>query len=338
MENLEPKPKIVGAAPEKIKEAIKERFHRYFYEDHLIDIPEEAKREIEALEYEKTSQEKELIFAADNELNDLMEKLGVPFFDIPLKNIHILPPELYKKADKIAGDYNAITNYQERTILINAKVFKSDPLYFGSVIFHEMFHLKGYFALEVEKAEKKDAETVGLFRAGLSVFSAIKKDKENKEHEHFRGLEEAVTTEMEKRYFKKLIEHPVLKEEKKQLENEEAKELKEKISQKVNMPIDEIISFDDEFYTKFSYFWQRKVLNLLVSKIYENNKEKFASPDEVLLDVFVKAHFTGQMLPMARLIKESFDKTTFEILGMMTDEDESAIKTLEFLQRRIKIS
>ncbi|MEK7596351.1 MAG: hypothetical protein AAB564_02275 [Patescibacteria group bacterium] len=336
MEKFEPKPKIVGAAPEKTKESVKERFRRYFYEDHLVDISEEARKELESLEYEKTPQEKELIFAADNELNDLMEKLGVPSFDIPLKNIHILPPELYKKSNKIAGNYSAITHYQERAILLNAKVFKSDPVYFGSIIFHEMFHLKGHFALEVEKTGEKDMETVSPFRAGLAVFSANKKDKENKGHEHFRGLEEAVTTEMEKRYFKKLIEHPILKEKKKQSESGEAKELKEEISQKADIPIDEIISFNDEFYANFSYFWQRKVLNLLVSKIYENNKDKFASPDEVLLDVFAKAHFTGRLLPMARLIKESFDKTTFEILGMMADDDESAIKTLEFLQRRIK--
>lgn len=336
MEKFEPKPKIVGAAPEKTKEAVQEKFHRYFYEDHLIDIPEEAKKELKALEYEKTSQEKELIFAADNELNDLMEKLGVPSFDVPLKNIHILPPALYKKTHKMAGDCNAITYYPERAVLINAKVFKSDPLYFGSEIFHEMFHLKGYFALEVEKEEKKDAETIGFFRAGLAVYSAIKKDKENKEHEHFKGLEEAVTAEMQKRYFRKLVEHPILKKEKEQFESEEAKKMKEKISQKVNLSIDEIISFNDESYTNFGYFWHRKVLNLLVSNIYENNKDKFASPDEVLLDVFVKAHFTGRMLPMARLIKKSFDKTAFEILGMMTDEDESAIRTLEFLQRRIK--
>lgn len=339
-EKLATPPRVVGGVSEKIKEQIQEKYLGYFYEDHLIDIPDETKEELKYLEYEKQPYEKELIEAADNELNDMMEKLGIKSFGVSEKNIHIVPPETFKKID-VPANGEAVTVYDKRAIIVNAGRYRKEQMDFGMMVFHEMFHLKGYFSLETEeeKAKNKEGEekqiiNTTVYRAGLGVYSAQKKHAEGARHSHFTGLEEAVAAEMEKGYFSKIIKHPVLKEQKGWIESEEAIKIKKEISQDRNIPIEDIFDINkDEGFSVFSYPAQRKVLNLLILEIYNKNKDKFNSQDEVL-DIFVKAHFTGELLPMARLIKNVFGNDAFEMVGTMTGDKESAVRVSDYLERR----
>lgn len=326
-----PLPRVVGDAPEGLKQKTKEHFNDLFYEKHLVDLPKEKLETLLSLEYEKSYIEKELIETADNEISDIMAKVGVRSFDVPPKNIHLVPPELFEKINRTGGD--AITSNQHRAIFVDAEKYRNSTLDFGKTVFHELFHLKGHLAVEAE--EKGDEGEAAVYRSGLTVHSSQKKENEYKEHNHFSGLEEGLAGELERRYFKKLIEHPALKKQKEWLGSKDAMEMKEKISKNRNIPIEEInnIKENGDFST-FSYPFQRQVLNLITSEIYKKNKDKFKSEDEVL-NIFTKAHFDGKILPMSRLIADTFGKDILRVISMMSDKKDSSAQTLEFLEKKI---
>ena len=326
--------RIVGDASEKIKQKTKEKFQGYFREKHMESVSKEKLEAVIALEYEKSRAETELIEAADNEFNDIMRKAEAEPFDVPPKNIHLIPPELYEKINRTQGD--AITATQHRAIFINAEKYRNNPLDFGKTIFHELLHLKGHFAVEVEENSNEKEAEASVYRSGLSVFSSQKSEDEYRGHKHFDGLEEGLAGALERRYFQKMINRPILKEQKEWLESDKAAEIKQKISKDENIPIEEIsnVKENGDFAT-FSYPFHGKVLNLLVSEIYEKNKDKFKSEDDVL-NVFIKAHFDGKILPMSRLITETFDKDTLRAVSMMSDERDSAAQTLEFLEKKAR--
>ncbi|MCK6462676.1 MAG: hypothetical protein L6Q29_02545 [Candidatus Pacebacteria bacterium] len=326
-----PMPRVVGDASDDLKQKTKEHFQDLFYKKHLADLPKEKLETLRSLEYEKSPIEKELIEAADSELNDIMHKAGVKPFGVSAKNIHLVPPELFREIDKTGGD--AITFDQHRAIFIDAEKHRNNSLDFGKVIFHELFHLKGHLAVEVE--EDGDGGDATVYRSGLTAYSSQKKDNEHKTHKHFSGLEEGLAGELERRYFKKLIEHPALKKQKEWLESKAAKEVKEKISKSRNIPVEEINNVKENgYFETFSYPFHRQVLNLITSEIYNKNKDKFKSEEEVL-NIFIKAHFDGKILPMSRLIADTFNKDVLRMISMMDGKKDSGVQTLEFLEKKI---
>lgn len=321
----------MGDAPEEVKEEIREKYHESFYEEHLSQIPEEGARKLKSSECDKRPREVALIENADKEINSIMKRLSLSPYEVPARNIHIVPPELFKEI--FFEDGNGRCNYDHRVVVINADRLRNKPVDFGSIVFHEMFHLKGHVSIEVKRTNKNTKDGISFYRTGLGVHSSIKNDEKGFQHSHFTGLEEALTSEMEKRYFSKMICHPSLKDQKEWLESQEAQTIKKELAEKNNLPIDEIRDVDrDKIFSKLTYPMQRKVLSLLTSEIYKRNNDKFNSEDEVL-DVFVKAHFTGELLEIARFIKNAFGKESFEVVGTMDAGEKSAVRVYEFLMR-----
>ncbi|MBI2674296.1 MAG: hypothetical protein HYX22_00960 [Candidatus Yanofskybacteria bacterium] len=83
--------------------------------------------------------------------------------------------------------------------------------------------------------------------------------------------------------------------------------------------LEQAISFysDQEasgFISHFAYGSQRILLERLINKIFEKNKEKFNNPSEIA-QLFIRAAFEGRLLPLARLIDETFGKGSFRKLG-----------------------
>jgi hypothetical protein len=100
------------------------------------------------------------------------------------------------------------------------------------------------------------------------------------------------------------------------------------------------MSKDGKDFNRFPYYEQRKVLNYIVDCLYADNTQKFNSRDEVM-KLFFKSHFDGRLLPIARLIKKSFGKEAFGVIGMMNNERNSARLVMNYLvkhRRRSKVS
>ena len=54
---------------------------------------------------------------------------------------------------------------------------------------------------------------------------------------------------------------------------------------------------------------------------------------------FFKAHFTGNIIEIARLINKTFgDELVFRTLGMMRGDDQTTPQMLEFLEKRRRLT
>jgi hypothetical protein len=339
-----PEFRIIGRAPEEEKEKVREQFRGLLF-SHLEYLPPEAQELIRKFEYPKTKEEIAVINFANQETNRLRKKLGLESFDIPLENYHILPPEKYRE---IMGDPNAyaITAFNQQAIVFNAEAARDNLPYFGALALHETLHLKGHLTLEVEEGkegemgEGEKLPIVTLYRAGVSVRALQKDIVEGRYHEHFGGLHEAIIETQTKKSFQKLLELPELAEYKEWLISEEARKIKEQISQEreklgeSKIPEDEFIwvGNDGRSWATFSYPRHREVLDYVCREIQKEFPDKYESPESVF-EEFLKAHFTGGLLTIGKLVEKTFGKGSFRMLGNMTTEETSAVLHLESLQK-----
>lgn len=349
----EPKPKferpsvgVFGKIPEEKKRSLSEEIGRRFREGTIEDLPEKIVKEIEALEYDKRLYELDFINASNIFINVILKKSGLEPFDISAKNIHILPPEIYEKL-ALDKTNSAIHVPMKQLIILNASKHRPNPIKTAGSIFHEMVHLKGFVSFDVEgvgEQETKEKEGGNLEfkrsarRVGLMTFGSYKKSQEKKYYESFRGLNEAVVAELEKIYTDKVVKasnDPEVRKQLEWLESDEVREFKQKVAKNNNMPEEEIlwISRDRKDLISRSYFEQRGVLYYLVEEIAT---EQGMSKEETL-NLFIKAHFTGNILAIAKLVEKTFGKNSFFVLGGMDAETTSAIRTLDYLKKQRRL-
>ncbi len=325
-----PEPTVVGSVSKEKKEKIKQKILENFGEGHYNQIPEDKRKILESLEYEKKPYEKSAIDISNKITNLMISEFGLTPFDIPEKNIHIVPESLYKEIDE--GKNLGATFQKEQIIVLNAE---KNMNFFGrvSTIFHEIIHLKGYFSLEAQE------DSLKLRRSGLKMNTSFKKEKNIGNFNLFHGLNEAVVAEIEKEYFKELVgQNQFLKKEYEWESSEEAQKLKEKIAEENGINADEILSVNKngKNFETFSYIIQRKVLNYIVDQIYKDNEDKFNSRDDVM-KLFFKAHFDGKIINLAKLIEKSFGKKAFRVIGIMDEQSNSARSVMDYLMKsRVK--
>ncbi|MER3406810.1 MAG: hypothetical protein C4278_00005 [Patescibacteria group bacterium] len=332
-----PKIRIIGTASPKEKKKVKEEIRLALFE-HFKSLSEEEKKMFKKFEYPKSEIELALINFANKITNELMKEAGVEPYDIPPENYHILPPELYKR---LASDlYVAQASRTKQRILFNAEYFRDNPVYFGAVVFHETLHLKTPLCIKVNKKDNKTERT--LYRVSVCIYHLERYPFYNKSHIHFCGLEEAIISKAEKNFLPRLLELPELVKEKEWLMSKEAKKLKKKLAKKEGIPEEDIIwvgkKREDGWIALF-YRPQIEVLNYVCSEIQQEFSGQFQTADDVF-KLFLKAHFTGNLLTIKRLVEKTFGKRSFLVLGNMTTDHESGVLHLETLKvfRRDQIS
>lgn len=323
-----PEPEIFNRSSPKKEATAKQSVLERFGEKHLQHLPTEITEVIKAVEYEKKPFEKEAIKKANEITNRLMEEAEVKPFDVPERNIHILPQTIFLK---MRGENEiesvATTIHSLQAVILNAErlIHSFDRV---STILHEMTHLKNFISLEIINTG------TDIHRMGLEISSTEQKEKTSGSFTEFEGLTEAIVAEIEKRYFTELIAGiPDLKKIQDFNNSLKAKKLKKKTAKENNLPIDEImfISEDSKSYGTFCYYEQRKVLYYLVDAIYETHRDQFQSKDNVM-KMFFAANFNGKLLPVARLVENVFSKGSFRFLSTM-DEDNSTALVMEYLKK-----
>jgi hypothetical protein len=260
-----------------------------------------------------------------------MEEAGIEQYNVSEKNLHIIPPELFKKIDDDERT-TAITFNAKKAILLNAQYFRNNPVNFGIVALHEMLHLKAHLSLEVEEDGEKWKSTP--YREGVTIKALQRYGFHGKYHEHFSGLHEAIVAETEKRFLSKLLDRPELAKEKKWLMSDEAKEIKKQLAEEKEISEDDIVwvSKDKKDCETISYSEQRNVLNYVCDEVQKQFPDKFKDANKVY-KVFLNAHFTGRLLELGRLIEKTFGKGSFRLLGNMDTHRGSAILHLESLKK-----
>lgn len=325
-----PEIRIVGGASTERKEQAKKKIEQALF-NHFESLSPQDQKQFEKFEYPKSEKELALIGFANEKTSQLMQEAGIESYDVPVENFHIIPPESYKKA---AGDSSTATTFNTKQgIIFNAQHFRDNPVNFGAVALHELLHLKAHFSMEVQ--EENDRVNKTPYREGVTVQALQSHGYHGKYHQHFAGLHEGIVAETEKRLLGKLLEHPELAKEKEWLASDEAKEIRKKLAEEKEIPEDDIVwvgkKGEDDWET-VPYLQQRNVLNYVCAEIQKQFPDQYETADDVY-KVFLNAHFTGRLLPFARLVEGTFGEGNFRILGNMDTDRQSGVLHLETLKK-----
>ncbi len=315
---------VAGASPELKAEVLKDRakiFDKQVFES------------LKGREREKTGEDLEMISIANEATNALLRKFGLDDFDIPAKNIHIIPEDRWIRGKNSLGAYSALL---QGIIIQDTQISKLHDL---ANVIHEMIHFKAYNALQIKVAagseKSKNPEekpTLSDYRGGFVIKSR------DGARMYFTELNEAITEELNKRILKSMLGalsvHPIFKDEMERTQkivnrypgalSKSGKPLftGDTVHAEVEItgaPAEENEPESGEPKVKINtktltYKKQRRMLNSLIDKVWKSHKEEFKDKDEVF-DVFAKAYVTGNMLPVGRLIEDTFGKGSFRKIG-----------------------
>lgn len=327
--NMEKGPefRIIGNASQEVKESVKKRIERNSCGSFNF-LSEKERQSLEKSERPKTAEELALIDFANEETNRLRKEIGVTPYDIPRENFHIVPHGFGE-----SGDSAGHVDKQLQRVFLNEKTlqFGSSPLRFGLTAVHELIHLKGHLTIEVSQIGNETY--MSEVRHGLVVEPPEKKIQDGKGKHYFSGLEEALAGTFEKKSFQGVLALPLFKEERDWLMSEDAQKIIERLSKIYNFPKDEVaVVSKDGRVNLFAYYEQRQVLDYVCNQIKAEFPDEYQSFDEVLKE-FLRAQFTGKLLPVARLVEKTFGKGGFRLLGEMGAKPEDGTLYLGLLKK-----
>ena len=206
-------------------------------------------------------------------LNEELQSLGLGEVQLDARRIHVLPPEVFQREFPHRPDANGVYRGNEDGVYVEKD--KSRLQAYKSLL-HEVVHqiaFRSFFA----NPETRQTYTT---RNGYTNEQA---NEEN--HEHFRGLNEAVVDSIVKEVFMKhkdeLIKEFSISEE----------EQKESVS----------------YYQGYM-----DILNIVMDKIAERNDES----RESVWSRFKKGEFTGEMMHM-RDVEKTFGKGALRVLAAL---------------------
>ncbi len=299
--------RVVGNIPEETKEQILREAGEKF-DAH-------ATEELDKQERIKTPEELQIISLANEATNQIRQKYGLENFDIPPENFHIVPKELWKKRETDAFYASSLQG-------VALKEQRSDIMFMKKTL-HEMIHFKSYNAMQMTNGESPEPRE---YRVGLYV--QARDGKTN----YLKNLNEAVTEEMTKSHLIRQFNNPLFAKDR-----EQTKGIMTRNPNAVaesNEPM-----FDEEtfyawiendtsatgrqtssiFAEKFGYPELRKILNILIDKLFERNPGEFKDREEVF-EVFAKGMMTGNILPVGKLIESTFGNGTLRKIGELDND------------------
>jgi len=284
-------------------------------------------------EKEKTPEIIEIISLVNQATNDVMQKYGWENINIPPDNVHIID---YKKWEDAYGDARYLN--LDQAIAIQEQPYK---VLFARKLFHEMIHFKSYNAAQAVNEEETTYPED--YRKGLVILS---RDGKNI---YLNNLNEAIVEEITKMNINNLLKNPVF-------DNEMNNYNKIKTAN-INMKsYSGLALFDDETYfaeimnkkpkwlkiilpnlkreegihaIQFTYKEERSILHTLINKL-EHRQSNHTNTDEIF-EIFAKAAITGSILPMARIIENTFGHGTLRHIAELDDSIDEQKKFVESL-------
>lgn len=267
-----------------------------------------------SIEREKTEKEEIIIHDILDKLPEFLDEYNIKPLNLTPDHIHIVDeasvsPEQRKEFgwENLEGKISGVYLENKQAIVVFSL---DDNLKFANLVTHEILHAHSFTSFVVKNGE------FSIRRSGLNM---IGKDEVN----YFHQFNEAITEELSKRFSKKYLPQiPSLSEEIKN-RKEFVKNIMESDDFDPDKDIGEISSVytqklsNGEYLTtvdEYEYQPERKELFLLIDQIYQKNKDRFESPEDIFR-IFVKATFSGRLLDLARLIENNFGKGSFRELA-----------------------
>jgi|AntRauTorcE11897_2_1112592.scaffolds.fasta_scaffold34119_1 hypothetical protein len=227
-------------------------------------------------ELEKTEREIEIIKIATDAVKGMATEYGREnFVELTDDHIHLFPDG---GVEELTSGRLAIGSHS--TVLGEAFVDRRDDLATAITTFHELWHtLASYNAIQVKTDGQLD-----WYRSGFSILSRDGKTK------MFHHLDEALVGHATKRFVNEVLrQRPDFTAEIEQIEFGEG----------------EVDSTRQRELTDFLEY---------LDVVLERNESEFSDTEEIL-DLFMKAQVTGNILPVARLIEKTFGKGSFRKLS-----------------------
>jgi hypothetical protein len=330
-----PEIQTVGNALDDKKEQVKAEIQNLLL-NHLQSLPPQDIEQLKKHEIKKTEEQIALLTFVNAEVNRLSGEFRLEPYDIPTENYHIVPSNLYKKVAK--NNSNATAFCLKQGIIFEEEAFQDNLLYFGAVALHETLHLKAFYSMEVNEDGEEIHKTP--YREGITIRALQREGYHGNYHEHFRGLHEAIVSRVERDLISSLLELPELVKEKEWLASEEANKMKKKLAEEKEMPEENIIWVGKKGkndWERIGYPKHIEVLEYVCFEIQVQFPDKYQDIEEVFKE-FLKAHFNGQLLGIARLVEQTFGEGSFRLLGNMSGDKDSAVLHLESLRKaRIRV-
>ena len=311
--------RVVGNVSDVEKEKILHEMDEQFDDQEFRDLV--------GKEREKTSEELQIIQLANRATNEVRRKYGLRDFEVPAENIHVIKEDEWPKRWRGSAEYAA-------RLQGVAMREEHSNIAFSQKTVHEMLHFKSYNALQVIGSEHPQMDD---YRVGLTVNTRDGKVR------YFTNLNEAVTEEMTKEIVFR-IKDDVLFEK----EVEQTLALADRYPNMVTADGKKLFNNDTyyaEFMDKetvrdvigrffgtersrtvasheFSYKRERRILSVLIDKLFERNPKEFHEPDEVM-DIFREGMMTGNLLRLGKLIDGTFGAGTLRRIGELDSDIEA---------------
>lgn len=296
------------------------KHHRKLFDDQKIDFlkPE--------MEREKTPAEKEIIRLVNEFLNKIRQQCGLQNFEVSENNVHIIKNDRWKALiQKVMPELQGsdVQGFFQGTN--EAAILKEQQsiLRFADALCHEITHFHSYGSLqlvrlssEMDKHEKNFSSAD--YRRGLGINNRLIQEQDaQKSKLYFALLNEAVTEELTVRFLEQNKNNPIFQDGFSKIAE----------GPKMAYVANESTSDSPKFIVGPFHFEERESLRTLIKKLEQQNTE--INQTEIF-DLFVKAYFTGNILPLSRLIEKSFGKGTFRKIGEIADykEFDKFIKSL----------
>ncbi|KKT89825.1 MAG: hypothetical protein UW95_C0003G0023 [Parcubacteria group bacterium GW2011_GWC1_45_14] len=316
---------IVGADEERKKE-LKENWHQ-----EIEELSKKNESGFAEFKQQLTAEQREDIGRIEGYVNEIAHRYGAEEKLAP--EVILFKPGGVNKATKGRFDDGACSQYRRRIII------DSHPsrVFFATTLAHEMFHLAGYTSLRFSK-EKNDMD---LYRTGMALES---KDGTTS---YFKDVEEALIaqavsmlydeylrkdprfadeiakTDFIKGWFRKLFETDggISEKQKEFLDNTHSFPDVNSLIENLNGDesedyklgflsgyVEEMLKKGDVVFRE--RFQERKKFDFLVDSILENSAGEYADRQKIT-ELFMRAHFSGRLLPLARVIEKSLGKGSF---------------------------
>lgn len=311
---------------------------------------ERRDEELAKYEVEKNPEDLEIIKKTESIVDKMVSRYGGEPKILPLDCIYILKPGSVSAMTegKIAGGIH-------KPLGLKIGVEKGESkLLFTSSVAHELFHWKSYKAARVGDS----GDDVRLYRTGLSMID--RKDLNEKlgeEKEYFAVLEEAIVAECTKKFLDEIGRDSEFNEEAKAVRKfrnwvmgyyrrrgipeEKVQEILGEIkyiAQPQNKVKEVLALYDDETkrqaYAAGMFdavhekggvemrerYRERKKLYELLDKLVAHSNGKFKNREEMFTE-FAKANFSGNYLPLARIVEDILGKGSFRKLAEEFSEE-----------------
>jgi len=243
------------------------------WDEHILEtIYQEGGRKITEFEIEKSERDREIIDFAQSAADRMLAAYGrQKTAPVPLENIHLLRDGGTRAyLSKIKAVSGAAAPIQQSLMVDRVE----SDMQLSLITFHELLHLKSYIALQVMPANESNQAAVRPYRYGLTVYARDGKTR------CLNSLEEAVIGYLTQEFYTNIQKEP-------RFENE-IKRIAEG-----NLHIE--ISRNEEYEN----------LSRMIETIVKTHPELTSKE---LLEMFIKAQVTGNIMAVTRLIEETFGK------------------------------